>query len=586
MVVQMLLKAIPFPKRQRIGQTRASYEKTEPWLPGKVADSHVGSPVTPSQDDEPFRDFHEEADHSLQVFLEPLPDSTPREQSASYSLQRHSSESHPAKKTAQEWSRQSRTLGPRVGLARSQSHKRASQGYTLRPALSEIASLDTHLEGMAKSCVPKNAELGETAEETQHLTELSEEGLNKLQVKQQRLVKQQYTEELERIEEGKKPFRKRHRRIPAATRVRTSNITQPLDKNDLPPFSAEDVAIVSPEPVSAARDLRVRRSIPRLMESVSLLPAEAQGEVNSAPVELSLESDTCDTANNISTSKHDDENFLAKDDGTQEKKAKDDGTQEQKAKGDGTQEQKHSGTSKFKLRVKPQSPGSMFGSDDGTLTTQDSGKAPLGEGRSSPAQRKLRIKVSRNHINETHASHDGTVIRTPTLKQCHSLAEFEYLARNNMLGNPLHLEGDLTKQEAGLMTTGTRPPTMDGPFEAPRPSPQPPHQSDPQSPQVVNNTKPDIQADADTRKRVLLGHPRSLSGVVNKGYNRRRLRRKLSLLRIPSDRAHKLSQLDGTSTEPVTGKTGGRVRRWARGAKRVMRYCVIRARDRPTSPRG
>lgn len=194
-----------------------------------------------------------------------------------------------------------------------------------------------------------------------------------------------------------------------------------------------------------------------------------------------------------------------------------------------------------------------------------------------------------------HNGKDGTVLRSPALKQCNSLADLEYCARKDIFTSQSSVQGTLSESANELANHG-RDVT---------------HEHVTQETAQKNNRYPEPSS---TSARTEDGRPvfrRSRSMVWKPGaHEHQGLRQKLSFLRLrlgagegtretnqeetlfpfgirgPSgeiqtmtpDEEEKLDQPRIALLRP--GKTKRRVRRWAKGAKNVMRRAMRKTLDR------
>lgn len=488
--------------------------------------------------------------------------------------------------------RRSKTLGPQAEVAWSRSNRSTSHSslkqfrYSPDLALSEFSSLLTFFDRLTKPSSHHNVET-EKMTETQPPTQLNESDFDETQTQEAPEGNLLSLEVLESTEREEEPFHKGHRRDPAATRISTSSINKPLDPTVQSTKSPRDVAILSPEPASPVRQLRrFKNSIPELMKALPPLPAEAREGSTEVCVDSFLNNNSLGTVDDLSASGFQGVNY--------------------QAEGSHLCDQKRVNPPKFKLRVKqPVIPKS--GMDDESLMSSNVGQALPRERGSPPVQSKLRIKVSRSHVGQVPTNRDGTVLRSQALKECSSLADLEHCAQKELFASHRYFDGVHTDQGTESMIAGSGPVTTD--LEVLRLSPQPSDQFDIQYPQVANRITLTTQPAPTSCKRVL-HNSRSLDWGVNR--RNQRLRQKLSFLKIRIGGAQKPSHMNDTvlpdrsqgdpvssptmpigndrvsaevyeSAEQMPAKTEGRVRRWARGAKKVMHLCVRRTLDRPTS---
>lgn len=490
--------------------------------------------------------------------------------------------------------RQSRTLPVKSDCARTCAQKRASQSslrkfkYTLDPTLSEFASLFNPFDRLAKSPFSKKVDGNAASDDTHTLVNQCEDAVHKEASGGTRSAKRNSVEALGEAKE--KPFCKRHRRNLAAHQISTAEISNSLGpKHDIS-HRTEEIHILSPQPISPVRQLKVKNSIPQLMKALPPLPDEAlehATEQNKFPVLQAARGCSKDvvTTNNKTLSQH--------------------------------KSSRHS-PPKFRLRVKkalPPTPDSKSDTDVIDPSECDD-KNPIDKTKRPTSKKKLKIKMSRNHLTKPQPTDNGTVLRSPAMKQCNSLVDLELCSRKDMFTSQCRLDAAFTRRvsertnEANSLVPGVEYATLGA-------SPQPSDQFDIQYPQSPCRMTAGPRASASTTTGTL-HETRSWSSEADMD-SHYGLRQKFSMLRLriggtqrgKSTKAlgtqamgppfafgvqgvpmstREGSDVDGQkpsksecATSTRSDKAEGRVRRWAKGAKRAVRLCVRRTLDRSST---
>lgn len=217
--------------------------------------------------------------------------------------------------------------------------------------------------------------------------------------------------------------RGRHRRNPA-----TANIIVPKDSTPAFPNTDRERAnagtpILSPNPISPAKQLRMTNSIPQLMKALPPLPDEA--------LETESPHETSPTETEISTGLLYSSPINAAVSVVQEPNASTvalksffyDETLEPRS-----HQQLRASPSRFKVRLRSsQSAGFQREGDDSSTVPNRSS--------SNPIKPRLRLKVSRNKISQKPLAHDGTVIRNADLGHFNSLLELKHFPQKETLTN-------------------------------------------------------------------------------------------------------------------------------------------------------
>ncbi|ODA77362.1 hypothetical protein RJ55_06990 [Drechmeria coniospora] len=157
---------------------------------------------------------------------------------------------------------------------------RCTPECTLDPAMSEFASLFSSFDGQATTT--PSASRGEEVAKERSCALSSSHG----DIKAGRLPEPHSRHPSVRLAKVATAdvdavHKRRHRRNAAATRIDTDGLADIGAALDLAPPESE-MAILSPEPISPAGQLRVKHSIPQLMKALPPLPREANGTPDAA----------------------------------------------------------------------------------------------------------------------------------------------------------------------------------------------------------------------------------------------------------------------------------------------------------------
>lgn len=373
-----------------------------------------------------------------------------------------------------------------------------------------------------------------------------------------------------------KEFQKRHRRNLAALRISTTGLGGSDSKPQNVPRTSEEIPILSPEPISPARELRVKNSIPQLMKkalpplpgSTGLNLAENQEHMVGAPPNDSS------IGSNMSGVKLPEVNF-------------------------GISPARHASPQKFKLKVRKSltQDADCQGQTPTPSSTNGISPAPAS---ASPGRRRLKIKISRTQLGKGLGGCQGTVIRSPALKQCNSLADLEYSSRRHMFTKPNYM----MDQSATHKLEGARPalsnqidddevlasPLCDAgdlgidcleiakSLELKTPSLiSPVNEIQPEETRGISphEIKP---REHGLRQKISLFHLR-LGSTPSKKCKRAPTPLPFSLQEMSGCARgmtidHQMLNPPNEIVSKRSGRVGIRVRKWARGAKRVVRSCV------------
>ncbi|KAI8720710.1 hypothetical protein NCS52_00516900 [Fusarium sp. LHS14.1] len=226
--------------------------------------------------------------------------------------------------------------------------------------------------------------------------------------------------------------RGRHRRNPATTNIGVPKDSIPTFPNPGRERANVGTPILSPNPISPVKQLRVTNSIPQLMKANSIpqlmkalppLPDEAlktesphgtspteteisTGLLYSSPVNTAVSVEPEPNASTVAL-----KSFFY------------DETLEPRS-----HQQLRASPSRFKVRLRSsQSAGFQREGDDSSTVPNRSS--------SNPIKPRLRLKVSRNKISQKPLAHDGTVIRNADLGHFNSLLELKHFPQKETLTN-------------------------------------------------------------------------------------------------------------------------------------------------------
>ncbi|PHH61552.1 hypothetical protein CDD81_289 [Ophiocordyceps australis] len=451
-----------------------------------------------------------------------------------------------------------------------QQAKRTSQSSmaklrcTLDPALSEFASLFSSLDRLAKTSFSHRGD--EATATLDGKNEIRQVAKMDQDVFARRLSRRPSLQTLRTKVMESSEYRRRHRRNAAAMCIDTAGLggSGPRRRELSPP--KEEVSVVSPEPISPMKELRVKNSIPRLMKALPPLPWES-AETCSQSGQSSEQWRRCPWSRLSSTDKSSRE---------QEK------TAEKKTMGgieDGVNESRLS-PPRFKVRVRTLS----ASRESSTQSLYKERQGCLQASGGSAARPRLKLKLSRSRLGQVGiVPGDG---RRNRLKQCNSLAdlalrdpkEAESKSRGTE-GRPKSACGqgawEPMEEGAGFVGEGWR---------------QPCDEMKDVGPGRVEKAEASPRASTSTHKGPL-SEMRSFSSDVHP-VGQSGLRQKFSMLRLRMAGASRWNGGDEAvaevrETEPQerarstrSERMGGRVRRWASDAKQAVRLYMRKTLDR------
>ena len=392
-------------------------------------------------------------------------------------------------------------------------------------------------------------------------------------------------------------YKRQHRRNAAGMRINTADLGDLVGDELEPPPLREGPTILSPKPISPARQLKLKNSVPRLMKALPPLPGEIAEKGGDEPPA----SGDPPSTRILSSTGFPDRAFCAEDGPSEGKGALPPMT-------------RHCGVDasprKFKVRVRTSSSPSRasdMGSRSGSL--EHDLPRPM-----AAAKPKLKLKLSRSQLGHARRpGQGGSVFRGNRLKQCNSLADLaSHSVRKRYTGQCFcqDMTENRPRSAAGQDVWGPK----DGNQEEPDPSPQP---SDPFNipyPPSPDGAEEVMRSSASTNKATL-SEMRSFNSDVNP-VGHRGLRQKLSMFRLrfgttPTSSAPRKGEATRTvdqhgATGPAGAggegegmhdgesggesrshamsarpeRVGGRVRKWANDAKEAVRSYVRKTLDR------
>lgn len=392
-----------------------------------------------------------------------------------------------------------------------------------------------------------------------------------------------------------KPFYKRHRRNLAALQIGSTNINSIATNNraDLD----GGTPILSPEPISPLRQLRVRRSIPQLLNALpgsSYEDGEAQDVARDAAAVVSTEwqRDRHAVEEPGSNARSEEQPWISSD----------------AQSSPNVLPHSRSGLQKFKLKVrKSESQEPRSGLSMPNEVDSDSNHTSIRVG--SPERKKLQIKRNRSQWD----FHNDIGLRSTSLKPANSLANFRQSPlKGSRLASEMVLESPLTPNTSESMAstprsfsasnTGLFAVRRNRSFKLSTPRPG---MKNYESIFVASKVQEDMPADAAEKEGLT---PRrgirqriSMSRLLHKNKRRAKLsKRRLSVNQsVSSDTlevttsgrhdSHRASMTNIPSRTTVSsikpGGREGRFKRFTRNAKRLIKRCVRRKLDHPSAPK-
>ncbi|RFU76101.1 hypothetical protein TARUN_6130 [Trichoderma arundinaceum] len=145
--------------------------------------------------------------------------------------------------------------------------------YSLDPALSDFASILSSFDRLGRVLTPKHSEVQSTSGGSHDNSSYQQDEVGLATLK--RLSRRSPLSLPDKVGAEEGTYQKCHRRNIAAMRISTTGvISDDIVRNS--PGRQDDLPILSPEPISPVRELRVKESIPQLMKALPPLPREAE----------------------------------------------------------------------------------------------------------------------------------------------------------------------------------------------------------------------------------------------------------------------------------------------------------------------
>ena len=380
---------------------------------------------------------------------------------------------------------------------------------------------------------------------------------------------------------------KKHRRNAAAMRISIGDLTEPKESRQILSTPDQSLDIICPEPISPARHLRVKNSIPQLMKALPPLPLEDLGDrcLVSRPTSIEPGSTTANDAQSLPNS-----------DAVVQSRTPE--SQRMNASLQYGEEKRSPAKFKVRVRASPERTTGEAVNIRRQLSKVDS--QSLNDLRPRP---QLKLKLSRSQLafKNQKSSPSAAISSVARLKQCNSLADLGVHSASR--------EGNETDKDSTPSDSAKSTKQEDVQKESYEPSPQP---SDPFNipypPSLTNekvieraNSSSDgatcveslsVHSDAPLGKhgvlrkklsmfRLLITSP-AASKKVTRGYTlqRQKSQPSLSLERKTSDtKADAAPEANVKPPQPDHG-VGSRVKRWAMDAKQALKQYVRRTLDR------
>lgn len=500
--------------------------------------------------------------------------------------------------------RLSKALGAASDLAESSQDKRASQSSlirlrcTLDPALSEFASIFSSFDRLTKA-LPGGGEDALAGDEYCPLPQEGEEEVEDYGYPK-RLDPRPSPHLFNVVAAESNGQKRRHRRNAAALRISTAGLNDSEKSRQKLSPPREEVTILSPEPISPVRQLRVKNSIPHLMKALPPLP----GEATSAPGCEGLDSrGAAEPPEPCAQKGH----CLAKE------ACPDGGSLSGKTSSSlppNVARALEASSSKLKILdgIVPATSGisgagSHFRSSE--REQQDGPQQKSCQG----AKPRLKLKLSRSRLDRTRSGLGGMAIRTNRLKQCNSLADLAVRSHKDATAHQSFARDEAQERPRSAAGDGSWA-SRDGNVDEPNLSPQLSDQFNIPYPPSLQEAEVPRRPSTSTNKATL-SEMHSFSSDAHSAVEPRGLRQKLSMFRLritgglaaaetckdaevaagldckgsaathgPEDGGETGGQVKGRAISTRSERMGGKVRRWASDAKQAVRSYVRRTLDR------
>lgn len=486
-----------------------------------------------------------------------------------------------------------KSLGTAPEPLESPQDKRASQSSlaklrcSLDPTLSEFATLFSSFDRLTRASLPRTGEDFMGSDEHRPLRQEDEEEVEDYGYPK-RLGLRPSLHLFNVVASERNAQKRRHRRNAAALRINTTSLDY-LEKNRLkisPP--KEEATILSPEPISPVRQLRVKNSIPQLMKALPPLP----GEAASASGQEGL--DPLGVAKPRKVNSWTDEACI---EGSPPEKA----PSSSPANADGSLE-----ANPPKLQILEEVSPSLSRISGGGRGSDRKQREDSIIKPKAGVKPKLKLKLSRSRLDRTRSGLCGRALRTNRLKQCNSLADLAVRSQRDVGADQSVASGGAQqrpKSAASDCAWASREEDVDGP----EPSPQLSDQFNIPYPPSPPNAEVPLRPSTSTSKVALNDMPSSTADA-HFAVEPRGLRQKLSMFRLritgglaaeapkeaegaaavggKSSTANHESEgeASGQSKERAIStrseRMGGRVRKWASDAKQAVRSYMRKTLDR------
>ncbi|KAM4054927.1 hypothetical protein HRG_005745 [Hirsutella rhossiliensis] len=470
--------------------------------------------------------------------------------------------------------RLSKSPGAAPDLSESLQDKRASQSSliklrcTLDPALSEFASLFSSFDRLTKASLPRSGEDVTISDEHCPLPLEDEEEVEDYGYPK-RLGRRPSLHLFNVVAAESNAQKRRHRRNAAALRINTVGLNDSEKNRQKLSPPKEEVTILSPEPISPVRQLRVKNSIPQLMKALPPLPSEAAEEACREGGSLS-EKASLSSPPNV----------------------------------DGAQEA--SPPKRKILEGIAPSPSGISGVGSHFRSSERERPDGLQQKANQGAKPRLKLKLSRTQLGRTRSGIGSKALRTNRLKQCNSLADLAVRSQRDAGADQTFARDEMQQRPRSAASDGAWASREEN-VDEPEPSPQLSDQFNipyPPSPEKADGPR----RPSTSTNKATLSEMHSFTSDAHSAAEHRGLRQKLSMFRLRitgglaaetckeaesapavdskgltanhGPEAEASGQSKGRAISTRSERMGGRMRRWASDAKQAVRSYVRRTLDR------
>lgn len=319
-----------------------------------------------------------------------------------------------------------KSLGAGSDVSGSMQAKRASQSSlvklrcTLDPALSEFASLFSSLDHLAKNSIPQSEENAPTVSNEHGSSQQDNEEAVEDYGYPRRLGRRPSLHLFNVIAAESNAQKRRHRRNVAALRINTAGLKDSeKHRQGLPP-PKEEVTILSPKPISPARQLRVKNSIPQLMKALPPLPGEAANASGREGLDAPRRPAPCAPKRLCLT----------------EEAFRDGCGLPEKVSASHMPEALQASPPNVKvLNGRATSPSGIAGVEGQPKGSEKERLGVLQHKVSQGARPRLKLKLSRNRLGRTRPRADERMPQASRLKQCNSLADMAVRSQMDAVTN-------------------------------------------------------------------------------------------------------------------------------------------------------